>query len=60
MKISELIKKLKNIKSKYGDVEVTASKHEDCYSDDFENEVFEVVYQDCEDDKSARIFYRED
>ena len=60
MKISELIKKLKNIKSKYGDVEVTISKHEDCYSDDFENEVFEVVYQDCEDDKSARIFYTED
>lgn len=60
MVISELIKELKNIKSKYGDVEVTVSKHEDCYSDDFENDIFEVVYQDCKDDKSARIFYTEE
>lgn len=60
MLISELIKNLKDIKSKYGDVEVTISKHEDCYSDDFENDISFVLFQDYADKKTARIFYIEE
>ena len=60
MVISEVIKTLKDIKSKYGDVEVTVSKHKDCYSDDFENDICFILYQDYENKKSARIFYVED
>lgn len=60
MIISELIKELKNIKSKYGDVEITTSLQEDEKVSNFQNDIRYVVYEDYQDKKTARIIYTEE
>ena len=60
MKIRELVRELKNIKSKYGDVEVTTSIQDDEKVSNFQNEIAYVVFEDYHDEKNARIIYRED
>lgn len=60
MVISELIRELKNIKSKYGDVEITTSLQEDEKVSNFQNDIRYVVYEDYQDKKTARIIYTEE
>lgn len=60
MKAMELVNKLNEINQKYGDVEVMISNHRDADSNDFQNEVFCVLYEDYNNNKVARIFYEEE
>lgn len=60
MIISELIRELKNIKSKYGDVEITTSLQEDDKVSNFQSDIEYVVYEDYQNKKTARIIYTED